>query len=273
MGGLMSRLISVSICILLFTCNTLWADFQSGKKLFEDKCSACHGGYIEGKIVQENFYEKNNEILKLKSPTVNMIAYSLKDSPLHVGEKDDPEMQKIEIEEFLKEYLYNPDISNSICDPVISKYYDKKESMKGKVSEDEISKITDYLFEYRKKRKKSNLGKVQLLSSLADETLLLNQAKKQNKVILIEAMSQTCHYCKTMEKDVFSDKNIQGKLDKDFIFVTVDIDKTKLPFGLDETYKGFTPSFFMINSSGKLVNEYPGGWTKEDFIEILNENR
>lgn len=269
----MSHLIKVSIWILLFTCNTLWADFQGGEKIFKDKCSTCHGGYIAGKIIQKNFYEKNNEILHLKSPTVNMIAYSLKDSPLHVGEKDDPEMQKIEIEEFLKDYLYNPDISNSICDPAISKHYDKKESMRGKVSEEEISQITDYLFEYRERRRKNNPKKIEILSGLSDTTLLLKQSKKSNKIILIEAMSQTCHYCKTMEKNVFSDEVIQDKLDKDFIFITVDIDKTKLPFGLDKTYKGFTPSFFMINSSGKLINEYPGGWTKEDFIEILNENK
>ena len=267
----MFRLISLFTLILLFTCSSLWADYENGEKIFKAKCSTCHVGYISGEIIRDNFYNKNNELLHLKSPTVNMMAYSLKDSPLHVGEKDDPEMQKIEIEEFLKDFLYNPDIKNSICDPVILKYYDKKESMRGKISEDEIAQITDYLFEYQSKRQKSNSKKV--LSSIDDVSLLLTQAKKENKIILIEAMSETCHFCITMETNVFSKKDIQEKLDKYFIFVIVDIDKVKLPFGLDVTYKGFTPSFFMIDSDGKLKNKYPGSWTKEDFIEILNENK
>lgn len=272
MGGLMFHLIKLLIVLSIFVAS-LYADYESGEKLFKQKCSSCHGGYIASKILQKNFYEKNNGLLHLTTPTVNMLAFSLKDSPLHVGEKDDPEMQRVEIEEFLKDYLYNPDISNSVCDPVISKHYDKKQSMRGQVSEEEISQITDYLFEYRERRKKSNPKKIKKLNSVDDMSFLLIQAKNENKTILIEAMSKNCHYCKTMEKDVFSHEDIQDKLDKDFIFVTIDIDKTKLPFGLDKTYKGFTPSFFMVDSFGKLINEYPGGWTKEDFIEILNENK
>ncbi len=202
-----------------------------------------------------------------------MIAYSLKDSPMHIGEPDDPEMQKMEIGEFLQEYLYTPDISNSVCDSVISKHYDKKESMKGEVSEDEILQITDYLFEYKSKRKKTNPKKRRELNSIDDIPLLLSEAKQEDKTIIIEAMSKTCHYCKAMEKAVFSKKEIQEKLDKDFIFIRVDIDEMKLPFGLDKDFKGFTPSFYMINSEGKLTNKYPGSWTKEDFIEILDENR
>ncbi len=112
-----------------------------------------------------------------------------------------------------------------------------------------------------------------LLADYDSSKALLSQAKKQNKIILIEAMSKNCHFCTTMEKEVFSQKNVKDNLSKNFIFVVIDIENKKLPFGLDKDYKGFTPSFFMIDSTGKLKNEYPGAWTEEDFIEILNENK
>jgi len=258
---------------ILFLVVNLFASYESGKKIFTEKCSSCHVGYIPMKVLKENFFEKDNKILNLKAPSVNMIVFAIKDSPLHVGDKDDPDMQKIEIEEFLKEYLYNPKVEDSICEPTIFKHYDKKENLKGKISEDEIALITEYLFEYKKERRKKYPKKVKVLSDSNDTSLILKQAKKENKIILIEAMSQTCHFCKIMEEEVFTQENIQDKIDKDFVLITVDIDKTKLPFGLDKNYKGMTPSFFTIDADGKLMNEYPGSWSKEDFIEILNENK
>jgi thiol-disulfide isomerase/thioredoxin len=266
----MFRLISFTFFLTLST--TLFADFSSGEKLFKNKCSSCHGAHISAKILKENFYEQNNEILHLKVPTVNMLAYALKDSPLHVGDKNDPEMQKFEIVEFVKDYLYNPNLDNSICDPIISKHYDKKESMKGKISEEEIEQIVDYLFEYKEQREKNHPKKTKKLTDLNGIDKIKKQAKDENKLIIIEAMSETCHFCKKMKKEVFSKKDVQEAIDKNFIFVEVDVDKTKLPFDLEKSYQKITPSFFVVTDKEKLLNSYPGSWTKEDFLEILKEN-
>ena len=110
----MYHLISRVFFVLLVFFANLEADYEAGKKVFENKCSSCHGGHIKISILKENFFEKNNETLKLKIPSVNMLAYALKDSPLRIGDKSDPEMQRIEIEEFMKDYLYNPNRENSI---------------------------------------------------------------------------------------------------------------------------------------------------------------
>lgn len=268
----MFHLISRVFISLVVIFGSLSADYESGKKIFEDKCASCHAGHIPMKVLKENFFEKNNTLLNLTIPSVNMLAYALKDSPLHVGDKEDPDMQKFEIAEFMKDYLYNPSLENSICDPIVSKHYVTKESMKGKVSEDEIENITDYLFEYKEQRAKSNPKKTKVLTDLSGISKILNQAKIENKIIIVEAMSETCHFCKKMKDEVFSQKVVQDAIDKNFIFIEVDVDKTQLPFDLQKSYKKITPSFFIVSKDEKLLNSYPGSWTKEDFLEILGEN-
>jgi len=268
----MFRLISKIGIILTLLFTSLSADYESGEKIFKEKCSSCHKGYISAKVLKENFYNQDNKLLNLTIPTVNMLAYALKDSPLHIGDKSDPEMQKFEIEEFLKDYLYHPNLDNSICDPLISKHYIKKESMQGKVSEDEISQLTDYLFDYKKERLKKHPKKIKKMTDLSGVSHIIEQAKMEKKLIIIEAMSETCHYCKKMKKEVLSKENVQKAIHKNFIFVEVDVDKTKLPFGLEKSYKKITPSFFIVNTEEKLLNSYPGSWTTEDFLEILKEN-
>jgi thioredoxin-related protein len=248
----------------------LLADYGTGKKIFQEKCSSCHGKHIDPKILKINFYEKNNELLKLRVPTVNMLAYALKDSPLHVGDKSDPEMQKYEITEFMKDYLYNPNKEDSICDPLISKYYDKKESMKGKISEEEIENIADFLFEYRKYHKKNKKPKN---LKVKDINKAFDLAKKENKLVMVEAMSETCHFCKKMYKEVLSKENIQEMISKNYIFLEIDVDKEKLPPILEKNYKKITPSFFVLDKNKNLLNSYPGSWNEEDFKEILKENK
>ena len=265
----MYRLISVISLYSLLSFSILYADFDTGKRVFEKKCASCHGPYISAKVLKDNFYNKNNKLLKMKIPTVNMLSFFLKDDSNHIGDKTDPEMQKFEINEFVKDYLYKPNRENSVISNSFLKYFDKKKSMRGEVSEEEISNIVDYLFEYRDRRAK-NRKKITLKNMNIDSILKL--AQKENKLIIIEAMSKTCHYCKKMEKDVLSKSDIRSVIDKDFIFLKVDVDDTELPLGLMKHYKKITPSFFIVDKNGKLKNSYPGSWNKKDFKEIMKEN-
>ncbi len=265
----MKRLLII-LCLLTLSVN---ASYETGKEIFKNKCSSCHADYIPMSELKTNFFEKDNEVLKLTAPTVNMIVYQLVESPTRIGNKNDPQMQKFEIAVFLTDYLYHPNIENTICERDIFKYYTKKESMIGKVSEEEIADITDFFMEYKKERLKTHPKKKKPeLTNKSDMSVVLQQAKKENKIILIEAMSQTCPYCKVMKKEVISQEDVQTALDKDFIFIEVDINALKLPFGLDENYKGMTPTFFTVDSDGNLLHEYPGSWTKKDFFDILSEN-
>lgn len=256
--------------ILILTTLNLQADFAQGKKLFEDKCASCHKEYISFKKLKENFFERNNTLLNLTIPTENMLAWAMMESSKKIGDKNDPEMQQIEIEEYLLDYLRNPNIMNSICDEHVLKYYIKKEPMD--ISEKESVLLAQYFIGYKEDRlKRLPKSKVSLAQN-DDEQDILDEANKEVKQIIVYATSRSCYFCKKMDREVFKLDEVQEKINSDFIFVKIDVDMTQLPFGLKKHFKGMTPTFFVLSPDGLLQNTYPGSWSKDDFLLILKEN-
>ena len=98
----------------------------------------------------------------------------------------------------------------------------------------------------------------------------LNIAKKSNKIIMFEAMSQECHYCIEMESDVLENSEVKKKLNRYFILVKIDIYKDDLPIDINVI---LTPTFIFIDKNKKVIKKIPGAWHKEDFLNILDEVR
>ncbi|WP_419764832.1 MAG: thioredoxin fold domain-containing protein [Arcobacter sp.] len=255
--------------VFIFTLN-LFAGYKEGKKIFDDKCSSCHGTYISISSLKTNFFEKDNKLYNLDTPTENMLAYAIIDSSKKIGDPEDPEMRVIEIEEFLKSYLANPDLNNSVCDPMITKYYKKKEPMQ--ITEEEANHLAQYFMEYKKQRELEHPKTLKVLEDGYDENNILKEAKKQDKTIIVYATSKTCYFCKKMKKEVLDLEDIQSMIDKNFIFLEVDVDNIELPFNLKKNFYGMTPTFFFVSNENRLLNTYPGAWIKDDFIQILKEN-
>jgi len=258
-----------ALIFLFFTLN-LNASFKEGKILFQQKCSTCHKEYISFKKLKENFFERNNRLLNLKIPTENMLAWAIMDSSRKIGDPDDEDMRQIEIEEYLKSYLSNPDLNNSICDQHVLKYYDKKEPIK--IDDNEAKLLAQYFMGYKEDRIKNTKSVVEVKTKNFDEKKILQKAVKEKKNIIVFATSQTCYFCKKMKKEVLPLDIVQNKIDDNYIFLEVDVDFISLPFGLKKYFKGMTPTFFFLDGKGKLINTYPGAWVKDDFLQILKEN-
>ncbi|RXJ78942.1 thioredoxin family protein [Arcobacter sp. F155] len=259
--------------IVLFACfisTNLFADFQEGKKLFEQKCAQCHKGYISFKKLKENFYERNNQLLKLETPTENMLAWAMMDSSRKIGDPNDEDMRSIEIEEYLKNYLEKPDRNNSICDQTALKYYKKKEPIK--ITDEEAELLAQYFMGYKEDRLKNMPKANKILTSNYDEKEILKEAQTEGKHIIVYATSKTCYFCKKMEKDVLNQQDVKDIMAEDYIFLKVNVDYVNLPFGLKKHFKGMTPTFFVLTSGGELLNTYPGAWIKSDYLQILKEN-
>jgi thioredoxin-related protein len=259
------KILLVSLLLLL----NLNADYKEGKEIFEQKCSTCHGQFISINTLKENFFEKNNELLNLKSPTVNMLAYAIMDSPKKIGDENDAEMQEIEIENYLKSYLENPDRFNSICDEHILQYYDTKESMK--LSDDEYNNLAIFFMEYKNNLENTEVKNINTSSTINEEKIL-KKAKEENKQIIVYATAKSCYFCKKMDKEVLGLPDIKKQIDKNYIYIKNDMDESTLPFDLQKVYKKITPTFFIVSKEGKYIKQYPGSWTKSDFQEILKEN-
>lgn len=260
----------IFLLFFLFLTINLHADFYEGKKLFEEKCASCHKEYISFKKLKENFFERNNTLLNLTIPTENMLAWAMMESSRKIGDPEDPEIQQMEIEEYLKSYLENPDLNNSICDTHVLKYYIKKEPMI--ITDEESTLLAQYFMGYKKNRLKNNPSVKKSLAENPDEQKILDKALNEGKQLIVFATSQTCYFCKKMKRDVLSLKDVKEKVNEDYIFIEVDVDFVKLPFGLAKNFKGMTPTFFVLNQEGILLNTYPGAWVKDDFLLILEEN-
>ena len=118
----------------------------------------------------------------------------------------------------------------------------------------------------------ANLGYIKLDNNEKTETIL-QIATSNNKKIIIKATSDDCYFCEKMDKEVFELEEVRNKINNNFIMVEVDVTSVLLPFNLNKVYDGMTPTFFMLDGKGNLQNQYPGSWTKKDFLLILDENR
>ena len=194
------------------------------------------------------------------------------DSSKKIGDENDKEFQEIEINGYLKSYLENPDRFNSICDDSALGHYENKSSMKGELSDDDYINLTTYFMEFKNNIKEENVYK-EAKYSKEEEQNILTKAKNENKKIIVYTTSSSCYFCKKMDKAVFTDNEIKTLLDKNYILIEIDMDRSSLPFDLQKEYKRVTPSFFFVNNNKKLLTQYPGAWKKNDFIDILKENK
>jgi len=95
----------------------------------------------------------------------------------------------------------------------------------------------------------------------------LELSQKTDKPIMLKLTASHCKYCKKMDKEVLSDKEVKHLLEQNFICVTINVDKEPLPLNLKRT---ITPTFVFVDKSGKITSQLPGSWDKKDFIDLLN---
>lgn len=117
--------------------------YNIGEKVFDNKCSSCHEKSMPIPLLMKNFIEENNKTLKLKAPTGNEISFRLKQQ---VGSRDDIEFHLVQTNDFMKDYLYNPNRAKTICLEGVIRHFDTMPSMKGKVTEEEIEEVNHFLY-------------------------------------------------------------------------------------------------------------------------------
>lgn len=123
--------------------------YPKGYALYQDRCMECHVERIDPNVLMKNF-EANNTILQLKAPSMNMLSFRLKQV---LGDPEDEELQRWEIAGFLRDYLYNPSPDKSICIEMVGASFSTKESMLGKINEEDIQKISEWLYNHTPYRK------------------------------------------------------------------------------------------------------------------------
>ena len=96
---------------------------------------------------------------------------------------------------------------------------------------------------------------------------LLAKAKKENKLIFVDAYTEWCRPCIQMAKDVFTLDNVADFYNKNFINVSMDMEKGDGPELVKKYKVQAYPAFLYINGDGKLVHRDGGYQEAPAFIK------
>lgn len=97
---------------------------------------------------------------------------------------------------------------------------------------------------------------------------ILAQAKKEDKLIFMDAYAEWCGPCKKMARDVFTEKEVGDYYNAHFVNVKMDMEKgdgigLSVDFGI-QAY----PTLLFINSEGKVVHRAVGYHTSDLLIDL-----
>jgi len=145
-----------------------------GKKLLEQKCSKCHNLDLPPKTFADE-----------KAPPMMAVAFHVRSFI-----KTEDESQRIpKAIAFVKDYVINPSASKSFCDKESLKSYGIMPSQKGKVTQDELQAIAEYMFSHFTQK---NLNEAQLLENR------LNAMPKGERL----ALKNGCLSCHKVDKRI-----------------------------------------------------------------------
>jgi len=99
-----------------------------------------------------------------------------------------------------------------------------------------------------------------------DQALAL--AKKEGKLVFVDAYASWCGPCKRMQTNVFPDKKAGEFYNKHFVNMKIDMEKQ---MGLELNQKFLVrayPTFLFIDSDGKIIFREVGGKTVDLFIQM-----
>jgi hypothetical protein len=108
-------------------------------------------------------------------------------------------------------------------------------------------------------------------------------AKKQNKIILVDAYTDWCGWCKKMDRDTYANSDVIKALNKDFIVIKFNPELENIVYELDgnkitgrELYGQLTkgkstgfPTTYFIQPNKKQIQIAAGYLAPNDFIKVL----
>ena len=100
---------------------------------------------------------------------------------------------------------------------------------------------------------------------------MLEQAKKENKLVFIDAMAVWCGPCKLMDKNVFTQKSVGDYFNTNFINGKFDMEKGEgVALAARYGVRSY-PTFLFINGDGQLISQNMGYMPESTFLELGKE--
>ena len=100
----------------------------------------------------------------------------------------------------------------------------------------------------------------------------LEQAKKEKKIVLVDIYTDWCGWCKKLDHDTYTDKEVQAKVATGFIAVKINPEKSPEGAKLAQQFgvRGF-PNIVFINAEGKKLAQIGGYVNAATFLAQLEK--
>jgi|SRR5580658_3150551 thioredoxin-related protein len=105
-----------------------------------------------------------------------------------------------------------------------------------------------------------------------DYDAALQKAKKDNKLVIVDLYTDWCGWCKRLDKDTYSNKDVEARLTKDFVAVKLNPEQSSRGAQLARQFgtTGF-PHVVFVSADGKKVYEIGGYLPPDQFLKELDK--
>ncbi|MDF1877168.1 c-type cytochrome [Sulfurimonas sp. SAG-AH-194-L11] len=109
-----------------------------GYKVYENKCKACHVEVMSKEHALKHFKE-------LVAPPMVEVSQRLKENIKTTDEEEDVDRYLFIL--FVKDYIVNPNLDNSMCNTGAIETFGTMPSLKGQINEDEKQAVAEWLYD------------------------------------------------------------------------------------------------------------------------------
>lgn len=126
-----------SLTLLALTAITLLG--ADGYKVYKDNCMKCHAQMMTKTEALKSFKS-------LKAPPMVEVSIKLKEN---IQTKDeDVDVKRRVVIAFIKDYIDNPSIQYSMCEPMALEKFGVMPSLKGKLNEAEKQAVAEWVYDH-----------------------------------------------------------------------------------------------------------------------------
>lgn len=97
---------------------------------------------------------------------------------------------------------------------------------------------------------------------------ILAKAKKENKLVFMDAMASWCGPCKLMEKNVFPQEKVRNYFNANFVNARFDMEKGEGRTIAQKYGVRSYPTYLFLNGDGELVYQSYGFMLEDQFVEM-----
>lgn len=100
----------------------------------------------------------------------------------------------------------------------------------------------------------------------------LEKARKEKKLVLVDVYTDWCGWCKKLDRDTYSNKDVEAKLTKEFISLKINPEKGEKNAKLAKRFgtRGY-PHIVFLDAEGKKLSEIGGYLPPKEFLGRLNQ--